>query len=117
MRPPHCCRTIFNGNGKQPWELELAVQHDVLINIDSEFDLENILAAAKAVGQAARVLIRINPDVDPQVHLCLNAQVGHLVYASTTKSLRRGRYNMTLLIKDTMEQGILSCHGACQSCR
>lgn len=61
------CRTIFNGNGKQPWELELAVQHNVLINIDSEFDLDNILAAAQRVGQPARVLIRINPDVDPQV--------------------------------------------------
>lgn len=60
-------RTIFNGNGKQPWELRLAVQNDVLINIDSEFDLDNIAAAAKAVGQPARVLIRINPDVDPQV--------------------------------------------------
>ena len=43
------------------------MQHNVLINIDSEFDLENILAAAQRVGQAARVLIRINPDVDPQV--------------------------------------------------
>ena len=61
-------RTIFNGNGKQPKELEVAVQHGVLINIDSEFDLANIKAAAAAVGKPARVLIRINPDVDPQVH-------------------------------------------------
>jgi diaminopimelate decarboxylase len=61
-------RTIFNGNGKLPKELELAVQNNVLINIDSEFDLENIRAAAKVVGRPARVLIRINPDVDPQVH-------------------------------------------------
>lgn len=36
--------------------------------MDSEFDLENIAEAAKAVDKAARVLIRINPDVDPQVH-------------------------------------------------
>ena len=43
------------------------MQHNVLINIDSEFDLENIVAAAQRVGQPARVLIRINPDVDPQV--------------------------------------------------
>lgn len=62
-----CGRTIFNGNGKQPWELRLAVENNVLINIDSEFDLENILAAAQAGPQPARVLIRINPDVDPQV--------------------------------------------------
>ncbi|WPT13527.1 Diaminopimelate decarboxylase 2 [Picochlorum sp. SENEW3] len=61
-------RTIFNGNGKLPKELELAVEQGVLVNIDSEFDLENIRQAAKNVGKAARVLIRINPDVDPQVH-------------------------------------------------
>lgn len=61
-------RTIFNGNGKLPAELELAVNYGVLINIDSEFDLENIREASKRVGRPARVLIRINPDVDPQVH-------------------------------------------------
>ncbi|KXZ55005.1 hypothetical protein GPECTOR_3g169 [Gonium pectorale] len=61
-------RTIFNGNGKLPWELELAVEKGVLINIDSEFDLQNIAAAARKTGKKAKVLLRINPDVDPQVH-------------------------------------------------
>ncbi|KAL6766343.1 DPD1 [Auxenochlorella protothecoides x Auxenochlorella symbiontica] len=61
-------RTIFNGNGKLPRDLEFAVQHGALINVDSEFDLGNITAAARRVGRAARVLIRINPDVDPGVH-------------------------------------------------
>ena len=62
-----CRRTIFNGNGKLPWELRLAVEQGVLINVDSEFDLDNIAAAADAAGKQARVLIRINPDVDPEV--------------------------------------------------
>lgn len=62
------CRTVFNGNGKQPWELELAVEHGVLINVDSEFDLDNIRAAAQKLQKEVKVLIRINPDVDPQVH-------------------------------------------------
>lgn len=61
-------RTVFNGNGKQPWELELAVEHGVLINVDSEFDLHNIRAAAQKLQKSVKVLIRINPDVDPQVH-------------------------------------------------
>lgn len=43
------CRTVFNGNGKLPEELELAVSLGVLVNIDSEFDLENIRAAAHKV--------------------------------------------------------------------
>jgi diaminopimelate decarboxylase len=59
-------RTVFNGNGKLPWELRLAVEQGVLVNVDSEFDLDNIAAAAEAAGKTARVLIRINPDVDPE---------------------------------------------------
>ena len=60
-------RTVLNGNGKLPWELELAAEHGVLVNVDSEFDLHNIAAAAQATGKRVKVLIRINPDVDPQV--------------------------------------------------
>merc|ERR1711934_650078 len=54
-------KIVFNGNGKLYHELVYAVKEGVLINIDSEFDLENIRKAAKEV-------LRINPDVDPQVH-------------------------------------------------
>ena len=61
-------RTILNGNGKTLEELRLAVEHGVLINIDSEFDLAHIQQTAKDLNQPANVLIRINPDVDPQVH-------------------------------------------------
>ncbi|RKU07301.1 diaminopimelate decarboxylase [Candidatus Poribacteria bacterium] len=61
-------RTVLNGNGKTITELILAAEHGVMINIDSEFDLEHVREAAKEVGKVADVLIRINPDVDPQVH-------------------------------------------------
>jgi hypothetical protein len=42
-------RTILNGNGKLPWELELAAEHGCLVNVDSEFDFDNIAAAARKV--------------------------------------------------------------------
>ena len=61
-------RTILNGNGKTLAELSLAIEHGVLINIDSEFDLAHIQQTAKALDTPANVLIRINPDVDPEVH-------------------------------------------------
>ncbi len=61
-------RTVLNGNGKTIDELILAAEHGVMINIDSEFDLEHVREAAKEVGKVTDVLIRINPDVDPQVH-------------------------------------------------
>ena len=40
-------RTILNGNGKTLEELSLAVEHGVLINIDSEFDLRHIQQTTK----------------------------------------------------------------------
>lgn len=61
-------KCIFNGNGKTLEDLILAVEHGVFINIDSEFDLHNIVKAARSVGKRVPVLLRINPDVDPQVH-------------------------------------------------
>uniref|UniRef100_A0A7S3FW66 diaminopimelate decarboxylase n=1 Tax=Strombidium rassoulzadegani TaxID=1082188 RepID=A0A7S3FW66_9SPIT len=61
-------KMIFNGNGKQQEEIDLAVANGVLVNIDSEFDLEHIIAAGKSTRKKARALLRINPDVDPKVH-------------------------------------------------
>jgi len=64
---------MFNGNGKRRDEVALAVQHGVTVNIDSEFDLEHIAAASHAAAArgAARpvdVLLRVNPDIRPDVH-------------------------------------------------
>ena len=61
-------RTVFNGNGKILSELTFAAEHEVIINIDSEFDLQHIQHVARTVGKTVDVLIRINPDVDPEVH-------------------------------------------------
>uniref|UniRef100_A0A0D9VFL0 diaminopimelate decarboxylase n=1 Tax=Leersia perrieri TaxID=77586 RepID=A0A0D9VFL0_9ORYZ len=61
-------RCIFNGNGKTLEDLVLAAESGVFVNVDSEFDLENIVAAARVAGKKVPVLLRINPDVDPQVH-------------------------------------------------
>lgn len=61
-------RCIFNGNGKLLEDLVLAAQEGVFVNVDSEFDLDNIISAARIAGKKVNVLLRINPDVDPQVH-------------------------------------------------
>lgn len=62
-------RCIFNGNGKVLEDLVLAAQSGTFVNIDSEFDLENIVTAARIAGKQVKVLLRINPDVDPQVFI------------------------------------------------
>ncbi|MDE0503493.1 MAG: diaminopimelate decarboxylase, partial [Candidatus Poribacteria bacterium] len=59
---------LLNGNGKTHPELILAARHGVMINVDSEFDFEHIQQAARVAEKTVNVLIRINPDVDPQVH-------------------------------------------------
>ena len=42
----------------------------VISNFNSEFDFENLKIAKQhcSITQKARVLIRVNPDIDPQVH-------------------------------------------------
>ena len=52
-------RCIFNGNGKTLEDLVLAAESGVFVNIDSEFDLENIVTAARAAGRRVPVLLRI----------------------------------------------------------
>ena len=56
---------VFNGNGKRRWEIELAVQSGCFINVDSAFDLRHILQAARDAQKAVRILVRINPAIDP----------------------------------------------------
>ncbi|XWS20562.1 hypothetical protein CRYUN_Cryun31cG0112500 [Craigia yunnanensis] len=59
-------RCIFNGNGKILEDLVLAAQEGVFVNNYSEFDLENIVLAARIAGMKVNVLLQINPNVDPQ---------------------------------------------------
>jgi diaminopimelate decarboxylase len=59
---------LMHGNGKRPRDLEAALQAGILLSVDSEFDLEQIISRATALGVTARLLLRVNPDIDPQVH-------------------------------------------------
>ncbi|XWS56530.1 hypothetical protein CRYUN_Cryun09bG0093100 [Craigia yunnanensis] len=61
-----CSWCIFNGNGKIVEDLVLATREGVFVNIDSEFDMENIISVARIASRKVNVLLRINPDVDPQ---------------------------------------------------
>ncbi|KAL0376163.1 UNVERIFIED_CONTAM: putative diaminopimelate decarboxylase, chloroplastic [Sesamum calycinum] len=68
-------RCVFNGNRKILEDLVLAAEAGVFVNIDSAFDLENIVASAKIARKKVNVLLRINPDVDPQVDIFRDAAV------------------------------------------
>jgi diaminopimelate decarboxylase len=61
-------RIIFNGNNKRPEELELAVNHGALVNVDNLQELELMGKIASKRGKRARIGFRINPDVKAPTH-------------------------------------------------
>ncbi|KAK2966012.1 hypothetical protein RJ640_017090 [Escallonia rubra] len=61
LRKLGCGAVLVSGN-----ELRLALRAG--FDPTNEFDLDNIVSAARIAGKKVNVLLRINPDVDPQVH-------------------------------------------------
>jgi len=59
---------LFTSSSKSPRELEYAVENDVIINLDSIGDLENLIATVEKMDRKARVSFRLNTDVDPETH-------------------------------------------------
>jgi len=60
---------ILNGNGKTAAELDLAIARGIgLVSADSTAELARLEAAAARAGRTQRVLLRVNPDVDPHTH-------------------------------------------------
>ena len=65
--PPE--RIMFSGVGKTDEELEAAVSLGIYcLNVESEPELERLSQVASALGQTARVSLRVNPDVDAKTH-------------------------------------------------
>ena len=50
---------FFNGNGKQIWEIELAVENNCFINVDSKFDAVNICAVAEKKDTVVQVGLKL----------------------------------------------------------
>ena len=60
---------VFSGVGKRPAELEAALAAGVgQINVESAEELQMLSGIAAAHGVAARVALRMNPDVDAGTH-------------------------------------------------
>ena len=62
-------RIVFSGVGKSDDELTLAVSRSIAqINIESREELERLSSLATAAGRRARVVLRVNPDIDAGTH-------------------------------------------------
>jgi diaminopimelate decarboxylase len=60
---------VFTGVGKTPEELEAAAALGVkAINVESAGELARLEAIGTRLGQAVRVAIRVNPDIDAKSH-------------------------------------------------
>jgi diaminopimelate decarboxylase len=62
-------KIIFSGVGKSDDEIREALKRDILmINLESEAELERVLLVAKELDKEARISIRVNPNIDPKTH-------------------------------------------------
>jgi diaminopimelate decarboxylase len=62
-------RVVFSGVGKQVWEMDAALNADILLfNVESEAELEVLSARATAAGKTAKIALRVNPDVFADTH-------------------------------------------------
>ena len=62
-------RIVFSGVGKSERELRLALTEGIAqINVESAEELAMLSAIAAAMGRTARIVLRVNPDVDAGTH-------------------------------------------------
>jgi diaminopimelate decarboxylase len=62
-------KIMFSGIGKTEAELVLALDENIFcINVESESELELLSKIATSRGRAARISIRVNPDIDAKTH-------------------------------------------------
>jgi diaminopimelate decarboxylase len=59
---------VFNGNGKQQWEIDLAIRSGVMLNVDSVFNLKQTIDGSKRANAPVNVLLRVNPNIEVDVH-------------------------------------------------
>jgi len=62
-------KIIFSGVGKTDEEIIEALKFDILmINVESEAELNRVELMAKELDKEARISIRVNPNVNPKTH-------------------------------------------------
>jgi diaminopimelate decarboxylase len=62
-------KIIFSGVGKSDDEITQAIKEDILmINVESEAELDRVELIAKKLKQVVRISIRVNPNVDAKTH-------------------------------------------------
>jgi diaminopimelate decarboxylase len=86
---PALKKVVFSGVGKQSWEIDAALQANILLfNVESEAELDLLAARAEALGKVARFALRVNPDVFAETHPYISTGLSEHKFGIDIKAAR-----------------------------
>ena len=86
---PALKKVVFSGVGKQQWEIDAALQANILLfNVESEAELHLLAARAQALGKFARFALRVNPDVFAETHPYISTGLSEHKFGIDIKAAR-----------------------------
>jgi diaminopimelate decarboxylase len=82
-------KIVFSGVGKQIWEIDAALNADILLfNVESEAELHLLAARAEARSKIARFALRVNPDVFAETHPYISTGLSEHKFGIDIKAAR-----------------------------
>ena len=86
---PALKNVVFSGVGKQLWEIDAALDADILLfNVESEAELHLLAARAEARRKIARFALRVNPDVFAETHPYISTGLSEHKFGIDIKAAR-----------------------------
>ncbi len=86
---PALRKVVFSGVGKQLWEIDAALQANILLfNVESEAELHLLAARAEALNLRARFALRVNPDVFAETHPYISTGLSEHKFGIDIKAAR-----------------------------
>jgi diaminopimelate decarboxylase len=86
---PALKKVVFSGVGKQTWEIDAALDADILLfNVESEAELHLLAERAEALGKIARFALRVNPDVFAETHPYISTGLSEHKFGIDIKAAR-----------------------------
>jgi diaminopimelate decarboxylase len=82
-------KVVFSGVGKQIWEIDAALDANILLfNVESEAELHLLAARAEARSKVARFALRVNPDVFAETHPYISTGLSEHKFGIDIKAAR-----------------------------
>ena len=103
-------KIVFSGVGKTKREIEKALKSGILsFNVESPFELEDIIDVAKSLNKQAKIAFRINPNIDAKT----NPKIATGLYATKFGMLAEDALRLAAVVKENTEHVKLiglACH-------